>query len=342
MKKRLLYITALILIGITNSAFVYGQSGSTLDKLQGKTWRSQSRGGDPRDYKFTRSDKIYIIQNESWSRPFYLSDQIETKFDFNKVGKIENGKYIIVEGYDPDDKFFSVFVYEILKLDDTEFTIKLSNGSIAPHKALEVCTMKYVLNSVPTTSTPFNATKTAEFQAAYRFPINTTAIQDRLYTNVQLTQYTDVAAQKRGRFFRKFTPSGVTNRHIIVVSFGDTYDNRTDVLCLVDANGNILDKMEGRITVNGLTVKQYQMTSNGMTIYRVVPTSAASLPFNNITNFSGYITKTGFVVNGDSFSSVKTSGDVSKTGTVTESFLSNPTSNLWQYVVNGTTISYGE
>lgn len=44
---------------------------------------------------------------------------------------------MIIEGYDPDDEYFNVFVYEIIKLDDTEFIIKLKNGSIATYRALE-------------------------------------------------------------------------------------------------------------------------------------------------------------------------------------------------------------
>ena len=135
MKKRLLCIAVLILTGILNSAFIYGQSGSTLDKLQGKTWRIQW-SDDYMDYQFTRTDKIYMFEDEPTSRPFYLSDQIETQFNESKVGTVTNGRYIIVEGSDPDDEYFRVFVYEIMKLDNTEFTIKLRNGSIATHRAL--------------------------------------------------------------------------------------------------------------------------------------------------------------------------------------------------------------
>jgi len=47
---------------------------------------------------------------------YYLSDQIETTFDDNKVGKIPNGRYIITK-----NKFSEVFVTEIISVSETEF-----------------------------------------------------------------------------------------------------------------------------------------------------------------------------------------------------------------------------
>lgn len=47
-------------------------------------------------------------------KPYYLSDKIEKKFDFSKVGKVENGKYIIV--YHKTDRCNSVQSYLINKI----------------------------------------------------------------------------------------------------------------------------------------------------------------------------------------------------------------------------------
>ena len=69
-------------------------------------------------------------------QPFYLSDTVEQRFDDSKVGKNQNGKYLIIKG-DPSHEVGSFSVSEILKLDGTEFKIKsLRSGSVSSHKAI--------------------------------------------------------------------------------------------------------------------------------------------------------------------------------------------------------------
>jgi len=355
MKKKLLYTITLILTGIVNSAFIYGQSSSMLDKLQGKTWMPQSyESSFPWKYTYTRTTETGTLcqpgkEDIVVERPFYLSDYVEFQFDDSKVGKVENGQYMIVkklfrggiltnEDGTPVNFTPTATPYAIHKLTDTELKITTTT-----YKALEAHTMKYVIDNTPTQSLPFNATKTLGFLDGYDIPVNNNTITDRLYTNVQLTQYTDVSAQKRGKFFRKFAPSNAGSSgyaYIVAVTFGDVTDNRTDMLCVVDNNGNILDKIEGRVTVDGMTLKQWRILSNGtIEIFQVKPSSSTSLKVEDATSFSGYIVNNAYSIKSGKFSLDKSTP--SPTGTLTKTTLSNTSTNLWGYLVSsGGTISF--
>ncbi len=200
MKKKILYITILVITGITNCAFIYGQTGSMLEKLQGKTWRLQSRDGSFEDVKYTRRGMILLPRGANTEgRPFYLSDRIETKFDRNKVGKVENGKYIVKKGLE-GERGREVFNFEIVKLDDKELVMK-ERDYIWTYRALEVITLKYVLDNTPTGMLPFTAERGTELLTSYNFPITNKTIPDRLYQNVQLTKYTTNTTETRGGSF---------------------------------------------------------------------------------------------------------------------------------------------
>jgi hypothetical protein len=117
--------------------------------------------------------------------------------------------------------------------------------------------MQYIIsNEMSTEKLPFDGTKQAGFITSYgslisdlflkesnTYPIenNYKIIPEKLYSNVQLTA-SSVVSQK-GKFFRKFKLSN--GNYIVVVSFGGvgatltTDDRRTDILCLVDKNGNL-------------------------------------------------------------------------------------------------------
>ena len=323
MKKRLLYIVALILTGIASSAFVYGQS-TVLERLQSKTWRWATS-----NYKFTCCEQIAMRDyGRTISHPFYLSDTpTHADFDDSKVGNVPNGRYIIRPGF-ADDTEFPVFANEIISLNDTELKLRLRDGiTIATFRALEAHTMQYVLRNTPTSTLPFAVKKNTGFLEGYgNFPINQ-AIVDRIHTNVQLTQFTNNAAQRRGAFLRKFQ-SG--SNFIVVVTFGDLYRNRTDVICIVNSAGTILSTLEGLVIVDGMTVKSYTITPSGQVhIYQVVPSSTTPLRFQDVTSFPGNLTNTIHSISGSSFSSGTFVNSVPKT--FTRSLLSDPDREVQMY-----------
>ena len=337
MKKKLLYITALILTGITNSAFVYGQSSFRLDQLQGKTWRYQwPAGKEDDDYSeltFTcciETNREYMPGEEDiiLSNPFYLSDTFERRFDDNKIGQNQSGKYLVVKGDgDPeeDDEYnlMSYSIYEALKFDNAEFTmINYPSGIVSTFRVVNVFTMKYVIDNTPTSTLVgnFHPTKTSGFLEGYNYPVNSTAIPDRLHTNVQLTSPTDNRSAARGKFFRKYA---IGSYYLVIVTFGDATNNRTDVLCIVDRNGNIRSTLEGWVTVNGMTVKSYGIQPDGdVYIDRIAPSSSTPLLFESLPSFSGKVERTVYSTSG-SFVYKSAYPPSASTSTFTKSFLSD-------------------
>ena len=74
------------------------KKSSILTRLQGKTW-VMNETNRTLGMVFTGTKCFYYTDNKSdGTRDYYLSDTIETTFNKKKVGKIENGKYVI-EGY---------------------------------------------------------------------------------------------------------------------------------------------------------------------------------------------------------------------------------------------------
>jgi hypothetical protein len=319
MKKRLLYIVALILTGIASSAFVYGQN-TVLERLQGKTWRWAGN-----DHKFTCCEKIVMFDyRDSESYSFYLSDTpTHTQFDDSKVGNVPNGRYMIRPGFanDPENP---VFVNEIVALNDAELKLRLRNGVVATFRSLEAHTMQYVVRNAPTSQSPFSGLRGVGSQdhPNVNMPLNT-AVPDRLYRNVQLTQFTNIANQKRGRILGKFAVTN--NNHIVVVTFGDLHNNRTDVLCLVNSSGTILRTIEGMVIVDGMLMKDYRLVSGQVEIRQVVPSSSlASLSFDNVTSFTGNVVTTVYSIASSSFDIIQGRTTTSGVKTFTRALLTNP------------------
>lgn len=123
--KKILFIVFVIL---STSA----SSQTTMDSLKNKKWIS--RGGD-KDltrtyffYAFTDSlvcigfgaspykNKRKTILNKCFYVPYYLSDNIDKRFDKDKVGKNKNGIYIITEQSLGHPVLEYLKIYEILEL----------------------------------------------------------------------------------------------------------------------------------------------------------------------------------------------------------------------------------
>ena len=148
------------------------------------------------------------------------------------------------------------------------------------------------ISKVPTTIVPFDATKTRGFIRDYSFGIinPNNIISDRLYDNVQLTQYTNasVSPDLGGVIFRRFAIPNSTNV-LFVVSFGGATDWRTDVMCVVNSSGQVLSTLEVTVNVMDVYVKQFRINAqNQIIVTTIKPTSATSIPFENFTTFSGY------------------------------------------------------
>ncbi|GHT78341.1 hypothetical protein AGMMS50262_20870 [Bacteroidia bacterium] len=204
------------------------------------------------------------------------------------------------------------------------------NSEVQP----EALTIGEAINKMPVTATPFNATKSgsnARFTQSNTYGIyRYTAIPDKLYDNVQLTQYTNADDPELwGTTFRKFSILNSTNV-LLVVSFGGATDWRTDVMCVVNPSGQILSTLEVVICVADIYVKQFRITAqNQIIVTSIKPTSTTSIPFATLKNFYGYRQDIAYSINAQG-QFIQGSVQTYKSKTYTRSYLWDEDINLWE------------
>lgn len=150
-----------------------------------------------------------------------------------------------------------------------------------------------VIGKMPTESIPFSATKNTGFlvNQSYAVANPNNVIPDKLYDNVQLTQYdhASISPELWGITFRKFAIPNSTNV-LLIVSFGGATDWRTDVACVVSPSGQVLSTLEVAVCVMDVWVKQFRVTAQNTIIVTTISpasTSTSSIPFGTFESFMG-------------------------------------------------------
>jgi hypothetical protein len=159
-------------------------------------------------------------------------------------------------------------------------------------------------------------------------------IPDKLYDNVQLTQYdhASVSPELGGITFRKFAIPNSTNK-LLVVEFGGSTDCRTYSLCVVSSSGAILDTLEAAIfyytSFGTIALKQFRIDAqSNIIITRIVPTSSTSIPLGTFTSFPGYRLDTTYSINSQG-QFVKLSEKQYVTKTYTKTYLEDRDKDIW-------------
>ena len=128
---KILSIILLLNICFINS--LTSQTAKTTQELLMSTkWEPQDffANGDYGYVKYTKTEYFTKMKIDGELRIFnyryYLSSSSDTVFDSNKIGKNNNGKYIITS----TPKGYYVFISEILELTDTKLVLRdLTPGS---------------------------------------------------------------------------------------------------------------------------------------------------------------------------------------------------------------------
>jgi hypothetical protein len=201
-------------------------------------------------------------------------------------------------------------------------------------------TVGEAISRMPTASIPFEGKKygeSAKFDRTYSYAIDNSgnAIPDRLYGNVQLTQYehASISPDLCGTSFRKFAILN-SNNVLLVVSFGGVTDWRTDVLCVVSPSGQILSTLDVAVfyhtSLGRITIKQLRINvQNQVIVTTIIPTSTTSIPFETFTSFTGYRKDITYSVNAQG-QFVQVSEQTYPTKTYTRSSLESKSINLWE------------
>ena len=121
--RKFLFLAVVLNMYLGISVFAQEQK-TTQELLMSTNWEPQDffYEGDCGYIKYTKTQDIYIEKiNNTIDRVYsnyYLSSSPDTVFDSNKVGKNNNGKYIIRDG----GKY--VFISEILELTATKLVLR--------------------------------------------------------------------------------------------------------------------------------------------------------------------------------------------------------------------------
>lgn len=161
-------------------------------------------------------------------------------------------------------------------------------------------TFKDALKWTPYRSLPYKRNKFSNDQGGCGIMNAKGLIPIKIYTNVQCTEYEladnyDTMPETNGLF--KLTSSP----HILMyIGMGGVTEAQTDELILVDAYGKVTDVLVSKVHVSGAIVKQFYINEDEtIVVITLKPTTSASIPFSNFTQFTGYrIDETYKVMNG--------------------------------------------
>ena len=185
-----------------------------------------------------------------------------------------------------------------------------------------------------TESIPIDFTKTGVmFEIEYKFPIDNTnrAIPDRFYKNVQMTEYDSVGSRLELApvLYRKFSIPN-NNNILAVVNFGGATCHTTNVLCVVNPNGQILSTLIGEVCYAEITIRQFRINAQCQILRTTLTTNAtASIPLANLTSFIGQRKDEVFSINAQG-QFVLVSTQLFQPKTYTADYLMDFDSNLWQ------------
>lgn len=96
---------------------------SVIDLLTSKQWYLQGMTDKTSSEQFTRTEQNSYLNGELLGTfNYYLSDTIDETFDFNKIGTVNDGKYIVSKAKDNSLSNFSV--YEIISISPDSLEIR--------------------------------------------------------------------------------------------------------------------------------------------------------------------------------------------------------------------------
>ena len=176
-------------------------------------------------------------------------------------------------------------------------------------------TVPNVLKRLPERTLPFVGYKNVfRDKGASGISFGDYEFDDRLYTNVQLTQWDNACmydAELPESAFQFLLPN--TDKRLLLVSLGGVTDYKTDVLLVVTPDGQIYDQLLVGVMIVGnkgeyIPVVQYKITEDAKVIvYRLQPTASESIPLGTFTSFTANRVDTTYEIGLDGkFKSVKT------------------------------------
>jgi hypothetical protein len=139
MKKIIIILCLLVTIFIViNLSATSQETESVLYLLEKNTWIVQGVIGINISYKYESNHQISYVDGRP-GRPFefYLSNERDSVFNFDRKSGIENGRYIITRMIreEFDERPRPITILEIIEISDNRLLLKSQNNSLIEYKA---------------------------------------------------------------------------------------------------------------------------------------------------------------------------------------------------------------
>ena len=179
---------------------------------------------------------------------------------------------------------------------------------------------------------PFDFTKEGDLYSSYHLNNPNNVIPDKMYENFQLTEYFNARDNIDTGLDLCFTCKLGSDLYLCLIRVGGIIEPATYVLTSVNSSYKVVQSLEVGVTYARTYIKQFKIGDNrDVHIYRLVPTSTASVPFDTFKSVEAYVTETVYTIDmAGQFILTTPEKRVSSTRTFSRDELENMTQDLWE------------
>ena len=185
---------------------------------------------------------------------------------------------------------------------------------------------------VQTEALPLELGNNSDFIADHRLDNPNNAIPDKIYENFQLTEYFNARDNIDTGLDLCYTCRLGSDLYLCLIRIGGVIEPATYVLTSVDYNYRVVQSLEVGVTLANSYIKQFKINDNReVHVFRLVPTSTASVPFDKYNYVEAYVTETVYTIDmAGQFILTTPEKRVSSTRTFSRDELENMTQDLWE------------
>ena len=179
---------------------------------------------------------------------------------------------------------------------------------------------------------PFDFTKEGDLYSSYHLYNPNNIIPDKIYENFQLTEYFNARDNIDTGLDLCFTCKLGSDLYLCLIRVGGIIEPATYVLTSVNSSYKVVQSLEVGVTLAGSYLKQFRITDNRQVyVYRLVPTSNASVSFRTFKSVEAYVTETVYTIDmAGQFILTTPEKRVSSTRTFSRDELEKMTQDLWE------------
>lgn len=148
----------------------------------------------------------------------------------------------------------------------------------------QVITVSQALKNIGYSNPPYQNTKFVPFPTLELFPPIVEGISDNLYEDMQCTKFIHASGNEdlEPSLYLKFKLPNSANI-LGALTFGGATDYEVDRLFISDEVGNIKSSMDVSVSLSGIYVKQYRITTDyKIIVYQMIPTSTSIVMFGDL------------------------------------------------------------